>query len=213
MANVSRINGFRPVKHITGAPYNGQANVYAVSASNATAVFVGDTVKLAADGNADGYQLVNPHAAGVAGTGQALVGVVVGIIPAKLDPITGKMTAGSTTLDTPQYLAATTAGYVLVADSPDIVCEVQATNAGNSYSFAVADIGQNCNVNAGAGSATSGTSAYSADLNDKGTTATLPFKILGVVQRVDNETTGAFTKILVALNNHQYGGGTGTAGV
>lgn len=213
MANTSRINGFRPVKHITGAPYNGQANVYAVSSSNGTAIFVGDTVKLAADGNTDGYQFVVGHAAGVAGTGQAALGVVVGIIPSKLDPITGKLTNGSTALDTPQYIPASTAGYVLVCDSPDVLYEVEATNAGGSYSFAVADIAQNCNVYAGAGSTTSGVSAYSADLNDKGTTATLPFKIWGVIQKVGNEVTGNATKILVQINNHQYKGGTGTAGL
>lgn len=213
MANTSRINGFRPVKHVTGAPYNGQANVYAISSSNGTAVFVGDSVKLAADGNSDGYQFVTNHLAGTPGTGQAAVGVVVGIIPSKLDSITGKLTAGSTALDTPQYIAASTAGYVLVCDSPDVLYEVEATNAGTSYSFAVADIGQNCNVNAGAGSTTSGVSAYSADLNDKSTTATLPLKIWGVSQKVGNETTGAATKILVQINNHQYKGGTGTAGL
>lgn len=213
MPNVSRINGLRPVKHITGAPFNGQGTLYAVSSSNGTAIFPGDLVKLAADGSAAGIQFVTPATAGVAGTGAAALGVVLAIIPAKLDPVTGSMTAGSVTLDTPQYLAANTAGYVYVADAPDLVFEVQATNAGNSYSFAVADIGQNCNLHAGAGSTTTGTSGHSADLNDKGTTATLPLRVLGTVQRVDNDPTGAFTKILVKINNHQLNGGTGTAGV
>jgi len=46
MANTSRINGFKPVKHITGAPYNGQMNIYEVPAGEAVPVFVGDLVKL-----------------------------------------------------------------------------------------------------------------------------------------------------------------------
>ena len=46
MANVNRINGFRPVKHLTGAPYNGQANIYEVPAGEAVPVFVGDPVVL-----------------------------------------------------------------------------------------------------------------------------------------------------------------------
>lgn len=213
MANTSKIRGFVPVKHLNGSPYNGQANLYAVSSSNGTAIFVGDLVKLAADGSSAGIQFVVPATAGVAGTGAAAVGVVVGIVNAKLDPLTGKMTTGSISLDTPQYLAASTAGYVLVADSPDILFECEATSAGSAYSFAVADIGQNCNLNAGAGSTTTGASAHSADLNDKGTTATLPLKIWGTVQKVDNDPTGNYTKILVQINNHQYKGGTGTAGV
>ena len=213
MANTSRINGFRPVKHINGSPYNGQATLYAVSSGNGTAIFPGDLVKLVADGNAQGIQQVVPATAGVAGTGAAVLGVVMSILPAKMDPVAGKMTTGSMTLDTPQYLAASTAGYIYVADAPDIVCEVEATTGGSAYSFAVADIGQNANMYAGAGSTTTGTSAHSADLGDKGTAATLPLRVLGVVQRVDNEITGNYTKILVALNNHQNKGGTGVAGV
>ena len=213
MANTSRINGFRPLKHITGAPFNGQATLYAVSSSNSTAIFVGDTVKLAADGSADGFQFVIPHAAGTAGTGQACIGVVVGFVPTKLDPVTGKITSGSTALDTPQYLAASTAGFVYVADAPDLILEVEATTGGASYSFAVTDIGQNCNVFAGSGSTTSGVSAFSADLGDKGTTATLPFRVIGVSTRIDNEKTGAATKVLVRLNNHQNNSGTGVAGI
>lgn len=213
MANVSRINGFRPVKHVTGAPYNGQANLYAVPSSNGTAVFPGDLVKLAADGNTTGIQFVVPATAGVAGTGAAAVGAVVAILPAKMDPVTGSMTSGSIALDTPQYLAASTAGYVLVADSPDLLFEVEATTGGNAYSFAVADIGQNVNMFAGAGSTTTGQSAHSADLGDKGTTATLPLKVWGTVQKVGNDPTGNYTKVLVQINNHQYKGGTGTAGV
>lgn len=213
MANVSKINGFKPVKHITGAPYNGQANIYATAASDGTALFVGDVVKLAADANAQGIQLVTAATAGVAGTGAAVLGVVVGIINTKLDPVAGTLTTGSIALDTPVYRPASTAQYVLVADAPDVVFEVEATNAGSAYSFAVADVGQNANLYAGAGSTTTGTSAHSLDLNDKGTTATLPFKILGVSQRVDNEITGNYTKVLVKINNHQFNGGTGTAGV
>lgn len=211
MANISRINGFRPVKHQNGSPYNGQATMYYV-ASGAGNVFVGDTVKLTADANSDGIQQVAPHAAGTAGTGQAGVGVVVGVVNAKLDPVTGKMTAGSIALDTPQYIATATGGYVMVADATDLIYEVEATNGGSSYSFAVADVGQNANVYAGAGSTTTGSSAFSVDLGDKGTTATLPFKIVGVSRRIDNETTGSATKVLVTFNNHQFKS-TGTAGV
>ena len=49
MASVSRANGFRPVKTVTGAAYNGQANVYFVPSSDSTVIMVGDAVKLAGD--------------------------------------------------------------------------------------------------------------------------------------------------------------------
>lgn len=212
MANISKINGFKPVKHVTGAPYNGQANIYATASGDGTALFVGDVVKLAADANAQGIQYVTAATAGVAGTGAPVVGVVVGIINTKLDPVTGNMSSGSIALDTPVYRPASTAQYVLVADAPDLIFEVEATNAGSAYSFAVADVGQNANINAGAGSTVTGNSAHSLDLNDKGTAATLPFKIVGVAQRVGNEITGNYTKVNVQINNHQFKS-VGTVGV
>lgn len=212
MANTSKINGFRPVKHVTGAPYNGQANIYGVASGDSTALFVGDVVKLAADGNAAGIQYVTAHAAGTPGTGQPAVGVVVGIINTKLDPVDGRMSAGSISLDTPVYRPGSVEQYVLVADSPDLIFEVEATAAGSAYSFAVADIGQNANIFAGSGSTSTGNSAHSLNMSDKGTAATLPFKIVGVSKKIDNEVTGNYTKVLVQINNHQYKS-VGTVGV
>lgn len=212
MANTSKINGFRPVKHVTGAPYNGQANIYGVASGDSTALFVGDVVKLAADGNAAGIQYVTAHAAGVAGTGQPALGVVVGVINTKLDPVDGRMSAGSISLDTPVYRPGSVEQYVLVADSPNLIYEVEATAAGSAYSFAVADVGQNANIFAGAGSTTTGNSAHSLNMSDKGTAATLPFKIVGVSKKIDNEVTGNYTKVLVQINNHQYKS-VGTVGV
>jgi len=212
MANTSKINGFRPVKHVTGAPYNGQANIYGVASGDSTALFVGDVVKLAADGNAAGIQYVTAHAAGVAGTGQPALGVVVGIINTKLDPVEGRMSAGTISLDTPVYRPGSVEQYVLVADAPDLIYEVEATAAGSAYSFAVADIGQNANIFAGSGSTSTGNSAHSLNMSDKGTAATLPFKIVGVSKKIDNEVTGNYTKVLVQINNHQYKS-VGTVGV
>jgi hypothetical protein len=212
MANVSKINGFRPIKHVTGAPYNGQANMYAVASGDSTALFVGDVVKLAADGNAAGIQYVTAHAAGTAGTGQPALGVVVGVINTKQDPVEGRMTGGSIALDTPVYRVASTEGYVLVADAPDVIYEVEATAAGSAYSFAVADVGTHANLYAGAGSTVTGNSQHSLNMSDKGTTSTLPFKIVGVSKKIDNEVTGNYTKVLVQINNHQYKS-VGTVGV
>lgn len=209
MANTSKIRGFIPVKHVNGSPYNGQSNIYATAAADGTALFVGDPVKLAADGNAQGIQLVTKATAGA-----AVLGVVVGVINTKLDPVAGTMSGGSIALDTPVYRPASTAQYVLVCDAPDVVYEVEAvTGANASYSFAVADIGQNADLATVAGSTTTGTSAAALDMSTKNTTATLQWKVLGVVQRPDNEITGASTKVLVKINNAQMSAGTGTAGI
>ena len=209
MANISKIRGFTPVKHTNGSPYNGQANIYAVPASDGTALFVGDPVKLLADANAQGVQQVTKATAGA-----AVLGVVVGIINTKLDPIAGGMTGGSISIDTPVYRPASTGQYVLVCDSPDVVYEVEASTGANAaYSFAVADVGLNADLTTVAGSTTTGTSGASLNMAGAANTATLQWKILGVVQRPDNEITGQYTKVLVKINNAQMGAGTGTAGV
>src|ERR1700758_5120741 len=108
MANVSRINGFRPVKHIDGSPWNGQVNRYFVAAADSTAIFNGDLVKLAAVTDAAGQVLNSqPSVVGgtqgatkfVAGTDSAAVGVAVGFM---INPLN---------LNSPQYRPASTAMY------------------------------------------------------------------------------------------------------
>ena len=121
--------GFKPVKHLTGAPYNGQANVYVVAASNT--VVPGDVVSLDAEnGSAAGVMAVS-----LATATSVPVGVVVGVVNAKRDPITGSMTSGSISLDTPQTGAA--GSYVLVADAPDLVFQTEIAT------YAIANIGKN----------------------------------------------------------------------
>ena len=212
MANVSRIAGFRPVKHTTGSAYTGQANMYAVPAADATALFVGDPVALDGSASATGIATVIKATAS-----QQTLGVIVGIIPAKLDPVTGAMTSGSIALDTPQFRAASTAAFVMVCDADDVIYEVEQTTGSNAlYTYLIADIGQNVGHTTVSGSTTTGTSLAAVDMATKNTTATLPWKILGAVQRVDNETvtgTSQSVKLLVKLNQATLGSGTGSTGV
>lgn len=209
MANTSKIVGFTPVKHVTGAPYNGQANIYAHEASDAAALFVGDPVKLSGNASAVGVPTVAK-----ATQGGPVLGVVVGVINAKLDPVTGSMTTGSISLDTPQYVPASTAQLVLVADAPDLIYEVEAvTGANAAYAYLLADTGLNADLATVTGSTTTGNSAAALDMSTKATTATLQFKILGPVIRPDNEPTGNSTKVLVKINQATLGGGTGATGI
>jgi hypothetical protein len=135
MANTSRINGFRPVKHLNGSPYNGQANIYYV-ASAADELFTGDPVKLGGSADANGIP-----SADLCGATDVPIGIVVGIMHSKFDP-NGKMTTGSVSLDVPavSQIAASGAGYILVADSPDIIMEVEADT---SATPAAVDVGLN----------------------------------------------------------------------
>jgi len=211
MANTSRISGFRPVKHITGAPYNGQANIYEVPAGESVPVFVGDLVKLSDSAATAGVPAVE---AVVAASSQIIagpiLGAVVGVLNTKMDPLDGTMTAGSISLDTPQYRAASTKQYVLVADAPDLVFEAEADAA-----VAAASVGLNVGIGASAHTTpllTGASPMYVYSTTAPATTSTLPLQIVGVVKRVDNEINSAYNKVLVRINVHAFGS-VGVAGV
>ncbi len=204
MANVNRVNGFRPVKHITGAPYNGQANIYEVPAGEATAVFVGDPVILSSSASTSGVPAVEALAASAAGdvASGVLVGVVVGVLNTKFDPLDGTMSTGSVALDTPVYRAASTKQFVLVADSPDLIFEGQADAA-----VALASIGLNAGLNVGTHNTTTGSSAWQVDGSSVNTTNTLPVTILGFPKTPDHEVNATYNRVLFKINTHQYANG------
>lgn len=194
MANVSRINGFRPSRYLSGAPWNGAATKYATQAGDATAIFIGDLVKLDGGADANGLRTVTQGTAGA-----AAVGVVVGIV---VDP---------TTINSAQYRVASTARYLMVVDDPNVLFEVQEDAVGGA--LAATSVGLNASAIVGSGSTTTGQSGMQLDTSTAATTATLELKIMEFVQRPDNEVATANAKVLVKINNHQLGSSTGTAGV
>ena len=195
MANVNTPFGFRPVKHLTGAPYNGQANIYEIAAGDAANTFIGDLVKMADDAATDYYPTV--ERAGTSGevTSGLLVGAIVGfVIP----------TATAPNLDVPIYRVASTKRFALVADSPDLIFEVE---DGATVATPIASIGLNTGFMATAGSTTTGLSNMVTGTTAATTTNSLPLQIVGMVNRPDNERAAAYQKLLVKINQHQYMGG------
>lgn len=211
MANTSRINGFKPVKHLNGSPYNGQANIYEVPAGETVPVFVGDLVKLS-DSAATSYYPAVEAVVGASAQIAAgpILGAVVGIINSKFDPVGGTMSNGSVSLDTPVYRPASTKQFVLVADSDDLIFEAEA-----DASVPLASIGLNVGVGASAHTnplLTGASPMYVYSTTAPDITATRPLQIVGVVNRPDNETASAYNKVLVRINVHSYGN-VGVAGV
>ena len=206
MANVSRVFGAKPVKHFTGAPYNGQANIYEVSVSETVPIFVGDFVVRSTNASTSGLVTVKSLSAATTAndvTSGVILGAVVGIINSKLDPLDGTMSAGSISLDTPQYAAAGVKSYVLVADSPDLIFEIQST-----ASFALADIGLNADVGFlanSAGSSATGVSGMYVNATSPTASATRPVHVVGYVKRPDNEAPAAYNKVLVQITTHAQG--------
>jgi hypothetical protein len=179
MANVNAPKGFVPVRHTDGSPWNGQLESFLVPSTDATAIFVGDLVKIAGSAgaagtvvsgmNCEGMQTVALATAGT--TGQDLVGVVRGFL---VDP---------TALQN-KHRAASTARIALVVTDPTVVFEAQEDAVGSN--IAAADIGLNVPYTTTAGSSTTGVSAMEIDSSAVATTATLPLKILGLTQKVNN---------------------------
>ena len=186
MANVDRVNGFKPVGHLVTGSYNGQSRAYSVAADYATALFVGDPVKLSGTSNTDGIaevQLAEVNAT-------TIVGIIVGF----------DVLAPSGATEHPGYHPASTAGIVQVCDDPFTIYEVQ--EDGDGGAMAITAVGETCNhVNAG-GSTTTGASGAELDSSDVGTG--LSFHILGFSQRVDNEPGSVNAKVLVKINEGNY---------
>lgn len=175
--------GLKPVRHKDGSPYNGAANVYYVPASDGTALFVGDPVIIAGSGDADGVPSVTRAAAGV-----RITGVVVGF--------TGNPNVSTDTGLRAGYRAASTEDYVLVADSTDLLFEVNEDAVGGA--LAVTDIGLNLDLVAAAGSTVTKKSGYALDSSTKATTAA-QVRLQGKSPTVDNAIGSTSTVWLVTL--------------
>lgn len=189
MANVDSPFGLRPTRHKNGAPYNGAASIYYVPASDGTALYIGDPVIVAGSGDSRGVPSVTRA---TAAGGSYITGVVVGVFSAD----NGKPVK---LRDDELYRAASTEAYVLVADDPDIVFEVQEDSVGAA--LAATNIGQNVDLVAGTGSTATGLSGWEIDSSTAATTGTLQCKILRLVDREDNEI-GNQAKWEVMINLH-----------
>lgn len=189
MANLDTPFGFKPVKHLSGAPWNGKANVYYIPSTDNTATFVGDAVKLAGSADATGKY---PTIAQAAAT-NAICGVVIGFAD---NPYVG------TNPDYPmrRYRPAATAMYAFVVDDPFVIFEVQEDSADNSITADM--VGLATDIVVGSGSTTTGRSAMELDSSDTATAAG-QCRIMRLVNRDDNEL-GNYAKWEVLIAEHQY---------
>lgn len=193
MPNVSRINGFRPTRKPDGT--YPALRWYNVPASDGTALYIGDPVKLAGDADAatGGKPTVTRAAAG-----DAIVGVMIGLQPNRSNiNIDGQVRTASVSTD------------ILVCDDVTAVYEVETSNG----TLTTVDIGLNINHAVGTPNAAFARSGATVDAATKATTATLTFKLLQFAERIDNDVTAASSKVLVKINNHQFNSGTGSLGV
>lgn len=206
MANVTRINGFKPVKHFNGSAFTGQGNIYEVPVGETIPVFIGDLVQFSTNAATSFYPAVKNVASATTAANYAsvpVVGVVLGVFNSKLDQ-DGKMTTGSIALDAPIYRPASTKQYVLVADATDIIFEANSAGV-----IALADIGLNVDI-ASADMTTSGALATGASPQAIATTAasasaTRPLQVVGFSTKVDNDPSSANARVFVRITTHAFG--------
>lgn len=137
MANTNAPFGLKPLRYMSGAPYNGAANLYYTTAN----LFIGDPVIRTTDSNSAEYygNPIGSLPAVVASTATSgrITGVVVGFFAEQAT--------------SPVYNPASTGRGVYVADDPGLVFAVQDDGSGTpAYTWTNA----NANMNAGSGGST-----------------------------------------------------------
>lgn len=194
MANVNQPKGFVPSRYQNANAYNGASNLYFIPSSDGSQYGVGDAVKTAAGGDANGIPAVQK----AAGT-DTVRGVITGVLP----PGYNNPSLVGVNLDlTVQNIPAAKAKgyYVLVADDPELLFEVMddglsaltATSCNKNASFTVA------NPTSPAQNSASVLSTASI-----GTVNTLNLKLIGLVQKPGN-VFGVNALWLVKFNLHEF---------
>lgn len=188
MANTNQAFGFRPVRYLNGAPWNGKFRIYYVGTTNTASILIGDPVSLQhAAYTTKTY--VDPlgkyQSATIAAAGDSYyfcgVCVAAGKDPASLFNPTDLYTNWKP--DTP---GAANPYYIGVVDDPNIIYQVQddasaAPSTGYTY-IDINNLGMNFDIATitTSVSATASLSTAKIAISTLATTNTLPWRLLGL---------------------------------
>lgn len=184
MANTARPYGMRPSRFLEGSPWNGQANLYVFSASQANDAFKGDCVGIDTTNRSNG--ITDPYSPGTPAitprvstmTTTAYRGVIAGFLP---QPEFSQSVTATLGL---QYRVASTARYAWVVDDPQVIFSSQEI-ASNSYTSSSNNgINKVCDLSYVAGNTTTGISK--SGVTGFTTGSVRPFRALRMSQVVDN---------------------------
>ncbi len=201
MANTSKIAGLSPVQYLNGAAWNGQANSYYISSTDTNAYAIGDPVDLSGSADANGVPGVVLATAGNNSGANMIVGAIVGV--GQQEDVVGNISNPNSII---APATKTQAYYVLVADDPNLIFQIQ--EGGTATALAAGAAGQNADLASGANNG-----YVSGWVLDNGTTTTgsgYQLHLRGLV-RTQNNAFGQYAKWLVHINLHRYK--AGVAGV
>jgi hypothetical protein len=212
MANTSSLFGFKPIKYLNGAPWNGKVGVYYASASDTAVIYKGDMVAM--QGTASKYESTGKYPCVTrAGVSSIMVGVAIGFSTVPY------ISADPTNLFLSKRTAST-AMYVFVVDDPMVIFEAQESEVTAAIAAALvySDVMANGKISLGAGAAagtlgndTTGTSYMGINSIDvhtnAGSAATEAIKVLRLADK-ENNALGAYAVWEVMINQHYFGSGS-----
>ena len=186
--------GLLPVKLLSGSPYSGVTRQYRIASGFATDIFYGDAVKLVTGGTVERDTF---------DAAMTPIGVFLGCT--FTDPSTSQITFK-------QYWPASTVASdakAYVCDATNVLFKAAVVSSGTTIgALAITDIGANVAGVDNTGSTVTGNSK-SAISDSSATTATLPFRIVDLVEETKN-SSGGFTEALVKWNaGHLFDNTTG----
>jgi hypothetical protein len=194
MPNANKPQGLAPVGYLNGAPWTGGGRLYCIPDTDDTNPFaIGDPVDLAGSADVNGIPTIT---LATAGTGNPVLGAIVSGAGALNDGGLYGVPA-----DSPIVIPAVKSRnyYVLVADDPNTIFEVQEVSGGTPLT--AAEVGLNANLISGTNNGF--ISGWQVDNAGEAVGATIQVRLLGLARRSDN-AFGANAKWLVFINNHRY---------
>jgi hypothetical protein len=188
MANTNAPFGFKPWKG-TGSPPTFELSVRKIKSDNTTAIFRGDAVI--------------PLTTGYIGQATASTVRMEGIFwGCKYLSTSQKRTVWSNYWPGADA-AADVEAYII--DDPNMQFEVQSSDSSGTSAIVFANIGEYINIAVGTGSTATGLSGMTVDQDTLATTATLPFRIVGLIQDPPGangtDIAAEFNRVIVAFNN------------
>ena len=139
MANADSPFGLIPIRYVSGAPYNGAANVYSVLDTENN-LGVGSVVSLNGAGVNGVAQVQRATVSETPANNTPIVGVIVGVVDSA---------DGTVYRENNRYIAASTnaPGFALVADDPNLLFKMQEDSVGSTLSDA--SLGGHVNITFG----------------------------------------------------------------
>lgn len=198
MANQDRPAGLVPVMYLNGATWNGAGRVYCIPDTDDTNAYaIGDPLVLAGSADSNGIPTVT---LATAGTGNSVLGPMISGA--------GASAYGApygVPQDTPIVIPATKSRnyYILVADDPNIVFQIQEVSGGTALTAAEVSL----NANLVSGTNNGYVSGWEVNNSGETTTATLQLKLLALANSqgiAGGNVFGEHAKWLVLINNHCY---------